>query len=133
MTAAPPPVRLKPVRRLAAGVAALVLSLGATACGPTDNAGPAITIWNRTEQTVTVTYLSPDGIPTGGNGDVGLFAPGAAHKDAVLFRAFAAGKPCLPGMLVAELGGTRIAIIKQPCSGMTWEIHEPTTSAPPSS
>jgi hypothetical protein len=110
-------------------VCALLLSTLLAGCILVDNF-PGIRITNRTDGRITVTYLRPNGDADSLFGEIDL-APGDSTLETGIFRAYSNERGCIPGTLVAEQDGQRIAILSGPCKDTLWEVSEPGTSESP--
>jgi hypothetical protein len=105
---------------------ALTLALAGTLAACNSDMGRPLPgrAWNRTTETVVVTYRGPNGstapyrieVPPGQI--VMLFAPFDSY----------AKQGCLPGTLLASRGEDVVAEVDQMCADEVWEIGEPGTS-----
>jgi hypothetical protein len=110
-----------------AGIVALLLSSSVAGCVLVDNF-PGIRIKNGTEGRIAVTYLLPNGNMDSLFGEIEI-APGESTLETGIFRAYADQRGCVPGTLVAERDGQRIAMLPGPCEDTTWDVREPGTES----
>ena len=82
-----------------------------------------ITIWNRTDGRITVLYLLPDGTKDTLFGELS-FGPGSSGNETGIFRAYKDDSGCVPGTLIAEVEGRRIASLTRPCQDTTRQIFD---------
>jgi hypothetical protein len=110
-------------RPLFAGICALVLSGLVAGCVLVDNF-PGIRIKNGTDGRIAVRYLLPNGDMDSLFAEIDI-APGESTLETGIFRAYADDRGCVPGTLVADRDGQRIAMLPHPCEDTTWEVREP--------